>query len=250
MPARQLPNLTPLTAAAYDRLWARTRDTLRASGVAAPDQLTSDTGDLIAHWRAPDLLLSQTCGLPYRAALKEDVTLVGTFDFDLPGCPPGYYNSVVITSDASEPERLEALAGQPFAYNDPLSQSGWAALALLQPSLLTGPKLCTGSHRASAQAVRTGQAKFATIDAQTWRQLEALGETDGLSVIHRTDPVAGLPLVTGQTDLFPTLQEAVRAAIAGMSPEDAIVLGIRGLVVLPAEVYALPLPPAPETLTG
>jgi ABC-type phosphate/phosphonate transport system substrate-binding protein len=242
--------LTPQTAAAYARFWAAIRDNIRSSGVNAPDSLAEDMPDLLAHWCDPDLLLSQTCGLPYRAVLKDQVTLVGTPDYGLSGCPPGHYNSVVITRADLAIDSVTDLTGRTFAYNDPLSQSGWAALALTRPEVLTGTRRLTGSHRASVRAVKDGDADFATIDAQTWRQLEALGETDSLSVIARTEPVAGLPLVTCQPELVPQLQEAVRAAIAALSDIDRNTISIRDLVVLPADAYDLPIPPAPEAITG
>jgi ABC-type phosphate/phosphonate transport system substrate-binding protein len=242
--------ITPLTAAGYARLWDLIRDSLRRSGVNAPDSLSEFIPDLMAHWRDPDLLLSQTCGLPYRAALKDDVSLVGTLDFGLPGCPPGLYNSVVITRDDFAIDGVTDLTGHPFAYNDALSQSGWAALALTMPAVLTGPKRWTGSHQASARAVQGGVADFATIDAQTWRQLEDTGETDGLRVVARTEPVAGLPLITGQPHLVPVLQEAVRAAITALPDTDRGTMHIRDLVILPASAYDLPIPPTPEAITG
>ncbi len=241
---------TPLTAAAYDRFWALIRDHLRGAGVDAPDALTTDTVETLEHWRDPALLLSQTCGLPYRAALKDHVALVGTPDFGLPDCPPGYYNSVVILREEDPATGLDDLIGAAFAYNDPLSQSGWAALALTRPDILTGPKHCTGSHRASAAAVRAGAARFATIDAQTWRQLGDLGETGGLKVIHRTVPVPGLPLVTTQMNLVPFLQEAVRNAITALAPEDRAMLRIRDLIAMPPTAYDLPIPPSPDAING
>lgn len=240
--------LTPLTVAGYARFWAAIRDHIRQAGINAPDRLATEIPDLLTHWRDPDLLMSQTCGLPYRAVLKAHVTLVGTPDYGLPGCPPGHYNSVVITRDDLAIESLADLTGRPFAYNEPQSQSGWAALALTRPEVLTGHKRHTGSHRASVRAVRGGEADFATIDAQTWRQLAGLGETEGLRVVDRTAPVAGLPLITGQPDLAPHLQEAVRAAIAALSDTDRSTLGIRDLIVLPPGAYDLPIPPTPEAI--
>lgn len=241
---------TPLTAAAYDRFWALIRDHLRGAGIDAPDLLTTDTAETLEHWRDPALLLSQTCGLPYRAVLKGHVAPVGTPDFGLPDCPPGYYNSVVILRQEDAATGLDDLTGAAFAYNDPLSQSGWAALALSRPDILTGPMHCTGSHRASAAAVRDGKARFASIDAQTWRQLGDLGETGGLKVIHRTPAVAGLPLITTQKDLVPALQEAVRAAIAALTPADRATLRIRDLIVIPPTAYDLPIPPSPDAIGG
>ncbi len=237
--------LTPLTAAGYDRFWHLIAANLRRDAINAPSELQAEIPDLIAHWQDPDLLLSQTCGLPYRAVLKDRVTLVATPDYGLPDCPPGYYNSVVIVREADKARSLDELAGRPFAYNDPLSQSGWAALALSAGHVLSGPSRCTGSHRASAAAVSTGDADFAAIDAQTWRQLQALGLGTGLRVVHATPPVPGLPLITMQPDLAVPLAVAVAEAIDALDKPDRDRLGLRGLVAVPAAAYDLPIPPPP-----
>ena len=240
---------TPLTAGADARFWALIRDHLRAEGIGAPEVLTLSPGDLMTHWRDPDLLLSQTCGLPFRAVLKDHVALVGTPDYGLKDCPPGYYNSLVIARSDDARTRLAEFAGATFAYNDPLSQSGWAALALDTPEVVTGPKLQSGSHRASAHAVREGRADFASIDAVTWQHLTAASETSGLRIIHATRPTPGLPLITAKENLAETLFTAVATAIAMLEPADRHTLHLRGLIALPETAYDLPIPPKPEAIT-
>jgi len=83
----------PETMAANDRLWALVRDGLRARGIAAPEALTRGAGAYWQAWEDPALVLSQTCGFPYRAKLHGKVTLVASPDYGLQGCPPGYYCS-------------------------------------------------------------------------------------------------------------------------------------------------------------
>ena len=72
-----------------DALWSEIRDQLRARGLPAPDSLTR-TADPWLDWTAPDLVLSQTCSLPFRAHLSDRVTIVGTPDYGLPDSPPGH----------------------------------------------------------------------------------------------------------------------------------------------------------------
>ena len=67
--------------AANDRLWALARDALREEGIDAPDALTRGEAAYWPAWEAPDLLLSQTCGYPFRARLHDRVAYVGTPDF-------------------------------------------------------------------------------------------------------------------------------------------------------------------------
>ena len=231
------------TRDATDRLWQAIARALRARGIDAPDALARD-GDPWAHWRAPNLLLSQTCGLPFRATLHEILTLVGTPDYALPGCPPGHYCSVIVA-------RREATPGDGacLAFNDGLSQSGWAAA--LDWAAATGRRfgalLRTGTHAASARAVAEGRADLAAIDAVTWRLLRRHeGWTAALQVIDATPPTPGLPLVTGAGRDPAPLAAAVAHAIAALAPSDADALGLRGLARIPTEAYlAMPLPPSP-----
>ena len=240
---------TPRTAGPTARLWALIRDALRGRSLPAPDRLTGDIPDLKAHWLSPDLVLSQTCGLPFRLWLAGHVGLVGTPDYGLDGCPPGHYRSVVIVRSGDARTRLADLAGARFALNDPHSQSGWAALAATDPAAVTGPVLVTGAHRESARAVRDGRADFAAIDAVTWRLLAGEGGTEGLRVLHETPPTPGLPLITARANDPGTVFDAVADGIARLSAEDRGVLGVTGIVRLPVEAYlALPTPPPPENL--
>lgn len=239
------------TAAANDRLWAGIRDGLRARGVAAPQTLTRGDMAYMAGWTAPDLVLSQTCGLPFRAVLHDRVTLVGTPDYGVEGCAPGWYRSVLVAraGDARAEGGLAAFAGATLAYNDGLSQSGWAApLALAgRLGLRFGGLRETGGHRLSMLAVAEGRAEIAALDAVTWGLLARWEPAAaGVQVIGMTDPTPGLPLIAAPGVDRAALFEAVALAIANLSLEDRAVLGLRGLVAIPAEDYlALPLPPSP-----
>jgi len=236
----------PGTEAAHDRFWVLVRDYLRAAAIAAPDALTQINGDLLNHWRAPDLVLSQTCSLPYRSRLRDHVTLIGTPDYGVEGCPPGYYRSVIIARLDDARDDLEAFATSRFALNDPLSQSGWAALALERPGVLQGAQLVTGSHRASVNAVQSGMANFAAIDAVTYRGLANAGETDGLRIVDHTQPTPGLPLIAAKDMPVQSVFAAVQDAITALGAEDQATLGLRGIIALPPDAYDLPIPPAPQ----
>ena len=231
-----------LTAGAEARFWALVRDRLRAGGIAAPDAL-GESEDVWSLWRDPALVLGQTCGMPYRTQLHGVVTLVGTPDYGLEGCPPGYYRSVVVAREAGP---LAALADQRFAYNEAGSQSGWAALANEAPEVVGGARIATGSHRASVAAVQDGRADFAAVDAVTWRLIEAEGKAEGLVAIHRTEPTPGLPYIASRSVDGAVVFDAVSAAIAALDGEDRAALGLRGLVAIPAEAYlAVPVPAPP-----
>ena len=231
------------TAEANDALWSA----IRARLGFGPATLTR-AGDLWPLWQSPDLLLAQTCGLPFRAKLHSRVTLVGTPDYGLPGCPPGFYRSVFVAR-AGDKGDLAAFAARPFAYNEGLSQSGWAApqAHMAARGLPFGPLLRTGAHRASALAVAGGRADFAALDAVTWALIQEHDRfAASLRVIAETVPTPGLPLITAPgTDPAP-LFAAFAGAVQDLSAKDRATLHLEGLVAIPAQAYLVqPLPTAP-----
>lgn len=229
----------------HDRFW----DAIRASLGYGPDQLTRG-GDPWAEWQSPDLLLAQTCGLPYRARLHGSVTLVGAPDYDLPDCPPGHYFSYLIRR-RDDPRALADLSRQGvMAFNDPLSQSGWAApLAHLEErKLKPGETLQTGAHIESIKAVLYGKADYAAIDALTLL-LWASEDTDAaafLDAFDRTEPTPALPYITARGRDPKSIFDSIETAISNLSHEDRCALRLTGIVHLPPSAYlALPIPPAP-----
>lgn len=240
----------PETRAAQDRYWGLIRDGLRARGLEAPDALIRPK-DPWAIWQSPDLVLAQSCGLPYRTRLHARVHLVGTPDYGLPGCAPGFYNSVVIARmDDARP--LDTLLRARLVINEGLSQSGWAALWEFAADLGVTPArpLISGAHLASARMVAEGRADIATIDAQTWAMLARHdGWSSDLAIRARTRPTPGLPYICALGQDAAVIGGAVRAAIAALDPGDRQALGIRALVQIPAAQYlALALVPDPADL--
>lgn len=239
--------------AANDRLWALTRDGLRARGLPAPDALTRGEAAYWPAWEAPDLVLSQTCGYPFRARLQGSVTYVGTPDYGVQGCPPGYYCSVFVVRADDPRTDLAAFDGAPFTYNEDLSQSGWAApqTHAARLGLRLPPAVRTGGHRLSAAAVADGKADLAALDAVTWALLQ---DTD--PVVHRlrvlasTDPTPGLPLIAAKGADADTIFAALKDAIAALAPQDRATLHLKGIVRLSEAAYmAVPNPPAPPMVT-
>ena len=239
----------PETAAANDRLWAGIRDRLRAEGLAAPESLTRGADDLWPQWTAPGLVLSQTCGYPFRAGLHSRVTLVGTPDYGVEGCKPGWYRSVLVARAGDPRDRIEQFDGAHLAYNDEMSQSGWAApqTHAAQIGIRLRPALRTGGHRLSARAVAEKRADIAALDAVTWRLLHRFEPfTRDLRVVGWTDPTPGLPLIAARTADAGILFDVVAESIADMPASDRDVTGLRRLVRIPAAAYlSVPTPPSP-----
>lgn len=235
----------PELADAHDRLWCAVRDRLLRAGIDAPEALSQDAEEFSV-WRHPDLVLSQTCGMPYRLWLHDRVTLVGTPDYGLEGCAPGYYGSALIARRDDARHDLADFRDARFAYNQTFSQSGFAAPYghLFPLGFFFDTRAPTGAHGASARAVADGAADIASLDAVTWRNLQRFEPfTKGLRVLEWTKPTPGLPLITAKGRNADTVFEAVREAIDAMSPDDAGLLGIKGLIRIPKAAYlAVPNP--------
>jgi ABC-type phosphate/phosphonate transport system substrate-binding protein len=229
---------------ANDRLWQAIRSHL---GYGPPHlDREAKAWDV---WQSPDLVLAQTCGMPFRTCLHDKVTLVGTPDYALPECPPGYYRSVLVVGADAPGTTVADFAGGTFAYNEPLSQSGWAApmTHLNAASVRFKALLRTGAHAASARAVADGHADIAGIDALTWALLCEHDDAPArLRVIAQTTPTPGLPFITAQGHDPAPIASAVRAAIQALSAQDRALLHLQGLVAIPPEAYmAIANPPAP-----
>jgi ABC-type phosphate/phosphonate transport system substrate-binding protein len=240
----------PETQGPNDRFWALIRDALRGQGIDAPDALSRGDMAYMAGWLSPELLISQTCSLPLRAKLAQKVTLIATPDYGLAGCPAGYYRSVYVARRADGFAALGEVAGQRFAYNEALSHSGWAAAYADHAArgLLLRPSLCTGAHRASAQAVAAGGADYAAIDALTWDLIQRYDDfASQLVVIDHTPATPALPYVTAMgRDPAPLLGAMVQA-VSALSLADKMALHLKGLVQIPlADYLALPIPPPPQ----
>lgn len=240
----------PETALANDALWAALRDCLRDAGQDAPDGLARGDLAYMQGWISPDLLFAQTCSLPYRAKLAGNVQLIATPDYALDGCPAGHYRSVYVTRRNDGYADLAEVAGRAFAYNEALSHSGWAAPFADHRArgLALRPSLQTGSHRASAQAVATGRADYAALDALSWHMMQQWdGFAQMLAVIGHTPPSPALPYITAQARDPAPLRRALAAAVDGLSTAHRAALHLRGLCEMPKSAYlALPIPPEPK----
>lgn len=233
-----------------DRLWARVREALGRG----PQTLDRDTDPRLT-WHDPDLVLSQTCGLPFRLGLNTHVTYVGTPDYGVRGCLPGYYKSYIVVRRDDPRKRLSEFEKCTLARNSVLSQSGWAAMENHLVDTGAGfsferHAIDTGSHEASVAAVSAGEADIAAIDAVTWTLLKREGATGACRVLSFTRPTPGLPLITaGGTDPAP-MRSALDRAIKSLSRRDRAQLLLKGVVQIPVEAYLdEPVPPSCKVVT-
>ena len=233
-------------ADANDRFWDLIRANLEAAGVLAPGQLSQSVEEM-AVWFDPDLVLSQTCGMPFRVMLHDKVQLVGTPNYGLEGCAAGQYRSAIVVRKDDPRGALAAFENAVFAYNQTMSQSGFAAPYFHAKSqgVWFKSQLATGGHVMSARAVAEGRADIAALDAVSWRLMQRYdGFADHLRVLEWTAPTPGLPLITSLQHDPDVMFEAVSGALKHLSSEDQDALGLRGLVRFSMDDYlSVPNPP-------
>jgi len=231
---------------AHARYWSSIRVGLTAAGIDSPEQLDEITDEVDA-WHDPTLVLSQTCGMPYRLGLHKVVQLVGTPDFAVEGCPPGYYRSALVVRRNDTRTNAADFEHGTFAYNQADSQSGFSA-----PYFHTKPlgfwfsnRTCSGGHLESAEAVAAGVADIAAIDAVSMRLITRYSSSARhLRILEWTAPTPGLPYITSASTRADDIYQAVSAAISNLSAQDRAALGIVGLVKIPSSEYlSIPNPP-------
>ncbi len=221
----------PETFEANDRLWDQTREALADRGIAAPERLDRDI-DLWSLWRRPDLVLAQTCGLPYLARLHGAVQLVATPIHDLP-CEPGFYFSEIVVRMDDRRSTPAEFEGACLAVNDRFSQSGWAAPMewAAENAIGFGNTLFTGSHLASSRAVAEGRADLTALDAVTWRMIKRWdAHAATLRVLAHTKPTPALPYISAVGTDSDLIYQGLRDAVAVLHSDDRLNLGLNGII--------------------
>lgn len=236
----------------YDREETRLETNLFWSLIAdqdplAPRSLCRDR-DLWDVWQSDNLYLSQTCGMPFRYKLHDKVHYVCTPDFGLENCPPGYYYSVFLKR-CDDNRDLNDLSQGPYAFNERLSQSGWAGpvVHLEGQGLTVRHFVHSQAHRSSAKLVQEKRADFCAIDAHTWRLMQTYDTwAKDLEVIETTHPTPGLPYICGMSHDPIKLESQVLEAFEKLPILAREKLGICGFVSIDVDQYlSVPNPSLP-----
>ena len=235
----------PELRAAHAAFW----DQIRSELGYGPQELSTPT-DLPAFWRAPDLVLGQTCGLPFRSYLWPDVNYVCTPDYGLPNCPKGYYNSVILVHNTGPLHEISDLSRRTFAYNEALSQSGWAGpiTYLNMLGIHLGAGRMTGAHLNSITAVIDGTADVCAVDAQTYRLFQRYDpRADLVREIGRTTPTPALPMICSLHYDPAPIAAALRNGLSKLTSQHRQDLGIERYVMLDVATYRyVNTPPSPD----
>ena len=208
---------TPETVQAF---WGSLASRLREAGLGDVPEVLAWPSELLGHWRHPSLLLSQACGYPLVTELRDQVRVVGTFQYGVPGCDGILCRSALIVRTDDPASELSGFRGRRVAYNGSDSQSGYNSLrALVAPLADSGKffadRMETGSHHKSIELVRDGQADIASVDCVSLAGFNKYQPdiTSGTRVMGYSNPYPGLPLVTAAGTNDSTL-EVLRVAIA------------------------------------
>jgi ABC-type phosphate/phosphonate transport system substrate-binding protein len=219
----------------------------RAGLDGVPDALTFE-GHTLDHWRAPDLLLSQTCAYPLVTSLAGQVRVVATPRYRAPGCGGSRHRSFIVVPAKSQVHRLVELRGSRCVINSRDSNTGMnmlrvAVAPLARAGRFFGSVEETGSHVASLETVGLGAADVAAIDCVTYAHAARFRPdlTAGVRVLAVTAASPCLPLVTSAATDDATL-EALRAALRAAAADPALAdarneLLLDGFELLPDRAY-------------
>lgn len=185
-------------------------------------------------------VLTHVCGLDFAMHPQRDRYVV-TPSFSVPGCGEGHYSSVIV---ATSPDPLRNPGDHHAVVNDWDSFSGswafarWVAQHHVDMSHFWGVRV-SGSHAASLEALISGDAQIASLDALSWHFLgrEHPGVENELFVVGWTAKAPAPPLVLqgGSREEAATVAEAI--ATAALPPSAGDELRLEGWRQLGASVY-------------
>jgi ABC-type phosphate/phosphonate transport system substrate-binding protein len=226
----------PGVRAETDAFWGEVSRRLRQAGIEAPATLIRST-DAGASWRDPDLLLGQTCGMPFVCGHCGAAQVVARPDYGLPAASGGFYRSVILVraqdGAGTGPEAVRAQRGRRVAVNQWHSFSGHVALRAYLAGLrggagdpFFGAAVVSGAHIISARMVARGEADLAALDGVAWAMLQAQEpETAGsLTVLDMTAKAPALPFIVAPR--FAKLRAEIAAALAGAAAASPPVTGL------------------------
>lgn len=188
---------------ALDDLYHQVTTTLKIQGVSPPSQLCHDR-PLKELWSNQNLFLSQCCGYDIVARYKNQVSIIGTFEYAAPGCTSINYVSLLVVPENTPYDHISQMQGTRAAINGPESYSGCHSLLKLTASytkkstIFFSELIETATHANSLQLIQTGKADVAAIDSITFTLLKNYRPQaiQGIRVIGQTSPAPAPPLIT------------------------------------------------------
>ena len=235
----------PALLPAWQAWWQAVVPYLKGAGVQDVPHELSWPEDYLAHWRQPQLLLSQVCALPLVDQLQGQVQYVASPIFTTELQAGSEYCSLLLVAENSNIQKLNDIRLARVAINDTNSQSGYGTLnhSLMQTQVplteLVSAVAESGSHVQSMKWLQEGKVDIAAIDCITYHFVAKHQPLllKGLRRIGTTEATIGHAWVTGvQTSkatieqLRTGLQRAMEAPeLMGLQSK----LSLSGMQVLP-----------------
>lgn len=238
----------PEVRVALDSLWEGLAGHLKRAGLSEiPDRIQHGR-NLADLWDDPDLCFSQCCGYDIVGRYAGTLRPVATPHYGAPECKGCDYASNVVAAEDCEANDVLEMFGAVCVVNGLESHSGANALkALVAPRNRDGrffsETKISGSHAASLEMIRRGEAEVAAIDCVTYALLESYrpAALAGIRKLGRTYRAPAVPYVTrwdGDDDRVKRLRAALFNAFTDphlTTTRQALYL--KNVEALPASAY-------------
>ena len=249
MPVASMPMYDmPEVQGALNSLWAGLARHLKREGLSeVPDHIQHGR-NLADLWDDSDLWFSQCCGYDIVRRYAGKLRPVATPHYGAPGCKGSDYASNVVVAGDCETNDVLEMFGAVCVVNGLESHSGSNALkALVAPRNRDGRFFSeikiSGTHVASLEMIRLGEADVAAIDCVTYALLESYrpAALAGIRKLGRTYRAPAIPYVTrwdDDDDRIERLQAALFNAFSDThltSTRQALYL--KSIEVLPVSAY-------------
>jgi ABC-type phosphate/phosphonate transport system substrate-binding protein len=239
------PALLPL----WQVWWQAVVPYLKHEGIEnTPNQLCWPE-DYMAHWRQPQLLLSQICSLPLVDHLQGQVQYVASPTFSTQLQTGSVYCSLLMVQQNSTVKNLSDLRDATVAINSSDSQSGFGILnhSFMQTGLALETMVAgyaeSGAHVKSLSWLQQGKVDIAAIDCISYHFI-AKHQPHlllGLRSLGKTDYTQGHAWVTSITTSAQTISQLQKGLSKAMAaPELAALqrdLGLTGVEIVPDSVF-------------
>ena len=219
-----IPEIRPAVETLWDAVARRLReDGLRDVPLTLSRELTPHQS-----WRHPELLFGQSCGYPALHEHHENLRMIATPLYDVPGCEADAHRSFIIVSEESSWKEIADLRGTRFALNSWDSNTGMNLPRLAFAPFAKNGRFFdaiieTGSHAQSLASVGEKRADAAAIDCVTHALLtrHRPKEVAKTRVIAQSAPSPALPFVTARSTTEGTIH-ALRQALVGALADPAL----------------------------
>ena len=213
--------------------------------VQTPD--SSVHAELMKMWRSKDMVLSQSCGLPFMEELHQFVNVIGTPTWTDVSDERGRYQTVIVVREALGISSIAEVRGMRPVVSNTQSLSGWCSLGVALSEVTTEPSFVqpftqSGGHAKSLQILQDDKADIASIDAATFRLLSRHRPTlvKNVRVIGYGPAVPATPIIVSKSSAVDADElYRVVSGVFGRSELQAALadIGISGFVRLANSDY-------------